>query len=94
MAQEGGGAIRAPALPTCKSLNSGRVIDYVVIDQRFAAALQVWTDVSFPGSPHSSVVLRLDAVESRRRALVLRRPKPLPLDRPAGCLCSEEVVAR
>ena len=84
-----GGVIRAPSIPTCRSINGGRVIDYVVIDQRIAAALQVWTDVSFPGSPHSPVVLRLSAVESRRRALFLKRPKPLPLDRPAGCLAKE-----
>ena len=88
-----GGTIRAPTLPTCRSLNGGRVIDYIVIDTRIAAAVEVWTDVSFPGSPHSPVVLRFQAVQSRRCALFLRRPKPLPLDRPAGCLVNKEEEA-
>ena len=80
-----GGVIKAPAVPTCRSLNGGRVIDFVVVDKLIGNGIAACSDMSFPGSPHSPVVVRLDTCESRRQALVLMRPVALPLDKPHGC---------
>ena len=80
-----GGDIRAPDVPTCRSLNGGRIIDFLVVDRRISSELMVWTDLSFPGSPHSPVIIRANALATRRRAKMLVRPKALPLDRPIGC---------
>ena len=80
-----GGVIKAPNVPTCRSLNGGRVIDFVVVDKRIAGAVTLWTDLAFPGSPHSPVVVRLNTLETRKMALFLMRPASLPPDQPQGC---------
>ena len=85
MAVQIGGVIKASSVPTCRSASGGRVIDYLVVDKRIANGVDVWTDLSFPGSPHSPVVVLVDACKSRRRALMLMRPAALPLDMPHGC---------
>ena len=73
-----GGVVKAPAVPTCKSEAGGRVIDFAIIDKRIAADTQVWTDTSFPGSPHSPVRIRLSAIATRRSATFLVRPAVMP----------------
>ena len=48
-----GGVFQAPTTPTCRSLNGGRTIDFVVLDNRLAAVESIWTDLCFPGSLQS-----------------------------------------
>ena len=62
------------------------MIDFAAIDQRIAGAVAaLWTDVAFPASPHSAVVLRFHCVASRVLARQLCRPRPFPTERPVGC---------
>ena len=87
-----GGVIKSPVTPTCKSQRGGRIIDYIVIDKRISAAVSIWTDLSFPGSPHSPVILRMNTIESRKLALFLIRPSLMPLDQPLGCSAQPPAV--
>ena len=80
-----GGTIKSPSTPTCKSQSGGRVIDYIVVDRRISAAISIWTDLSFPVSPRSPVVLRMNTLESRKLALFLIRPSLMPFDQPYSC---------
>ena len=61
---------------------------------RIAGDLQVRTDLTFPGSPHSPVIVRVNALAARKRAMILVRPKALPLDRPIGCSLSPPAVVK
>ena len=81
-----GGCVRAPSTPTCKGVGGGRVIDFIVADARVSGAIaEVFSDLAFPQSPHSLVVVRFRCVASVDRAMLLVQPSALPLGRPHGC---------
>jgi ribonuclease HI len=81
-----GGRVFAPALPTCRSSGGGRAIDFFIVDQRIAHAVEsVWTDLSMEASPHSAVILRLRSSATTELVKMLRTPCRFPTVRPIGC---------
>ena len=80
------GKVVAPANPTVRSSSGGRVIDFVVIDQRLGHAVHsIVADEDFPASPHRALVLKLRGHRNEDLVRVSLRPRGFGVDLPVGC---------